>query len=957
MTQRKGKRKQLAQELDIPMTQINQVVAAIHKQLRRPISDVALLDHIQRNPQSREHIKQIQLNLFPPESTTPQSINPPPPQPLFISDDLVNPEIRQLAKMLAMPLPEATALYDQVTEQVKVPFADTDLLAAATPLSTTEPTADPLVEALEIRLLSFKLNLPEEQVRQLPNDIMDHFRLPATYNDILQFLEIATPPVSVQDIRNYFYREWKSAYSLVPILHISDGDAWRFMVQIHELVSWSVPHEQLIQTVHDLPRQQRTPAEIALTLDIQHIAQRLNLTLPEASRLLTVIRQTLSDSISNRQIISAIPFFDLHTSEPYEKQFETLWEIATAREQPMEQAGQFFLEVKEKSSPAIMYEDILNAFYELSIQNISVASVLSQLVSQQMAHRLGMTDDEFVQFPETISDEIGATVTESDINQAVQKLGGNTSAKSVRDYFWEKQYPIPQMAAVLNIRASEVRVRLRQIRQEVHTEIDDDEILAATTSLTAKNRMNAAIVNQIYARQTAAQLLANPQEADNLLAEIRRRTGLDISGKEMAAALEALPSGNKTITDLIGLLQAGAAWKKSFPETISFAQEILSRLREPMPLIELWPLLQELSPALQNEIGIIIYFNLQSLLRRDAPDTTTLIRLAIEIAQHPNEGRFWDYVNMCESPDHLTVRDCEYFLQLLNWSILYNLAPTTSRREYWATFISLGSLFEKKLSLKKSTSGSIYRQQLSALKRYSQSCWTVICSQEREYQVPSHGRAEIIAPTAVASLLDLHSVRFVQEGVKAPGLFIRFEFEDPSLIGIFRIDPSGNMSGFHQMVDDAWFQALIEAVALSHYRDLVVPNHLQLPLRSPNTRRPTHNPTRSPGSRAARPFPTQRPKQKRYSLAEWYVAQEIARHSVRGHTRWISRDFVASEEKHYQAKKAGVILPDGFTWVIEHERGNPQLSRIFLNGEDLAEHTIFTPPPKAGSELAKILLL
>lgn len=954
MSQRKGSRKQLAQELDIPMTQINKVVAAVHKQLRRPVPDATLLDHIRRNPQSRELFKQIQKNLFPPESVAPQSINLPQ-QPLFLPDDLIHPEIHQLAKVLAMPIPEASALYDQVAEQVKVPFAAADLLASVTPLSTTESIVDPLVEALEIRLLSSKLNLPEEQVRQLPDNIMDHFRLPATYNDILQFLEIATPPVSVQDIRNYFYREWKSAYSLVPILHISDGDAWRFMVQIRELVSWSVPHDQLIKTVHNLPHQQRNPVDIALALDLQHIAQRLRLPSLEASNLLTVIRQTLSDSISNRQIINAIPFFDLQTSEPYEKQFETLWEIATAREQSMEQAGQFFLEIKAKSAPSTTYEEILDAFYEAPTQNISVASVLSHLVEQQTARRANMTRDEFAYLPKKISEEIDATVTQQDIIWVIQKLGAEASAQSVKEYFWEKQYPIPQMAVALNIKASEVRVRLRQIKQEVHIEVGDDEILAAIDSLAAKNRKNAAIVNQIYARQTASQLLANPQEASNLVAEIHRKTGLDVSGQEMAVALEVLPAENKTVTDLIGLLQAKAAWNKSIPEAMSLAQEILSKLHEPVPLIEFWSLLQGISPALGNEAGIIVYFNLQHLLKNNAPDTATLNRLAIAIAQHPYKARFWDYVALCNSPNGLTVKDFDHLLQLLNWSILRVLTPDKSKKEQWVTYLSLDSLLREKLSRIYLPSISQQRQQTTALKRYAQDCWTSICSQERQYQVPSYGRVEIIVPTAITSFLNLHSVRFAQEKIKAPGLFIRFEFENPTLIGIIRIDPSGDISGFHQLVNDAWFQALIEAIALSHYRDLVVPNQLQLPSRLPRSHRPTDSRAGIPGNRTTKTFPTLRTNPKRHSLADWYESQEIARHSVRGHIRWISPDFVATDERHNQAKKAGVSLKVGYTWVIEHERGNPQPTKIPLDGEDLTEHTIFTSPPKAEFELTKIL--
>jgi hypothetical protein len=236
-------------------------------------------------------------------------------------------------------------------------------------------------------------------------------------------------------------------------------------------------------------------------------------------------------------------------------------------------------------------------------------------------------------------------------------------------------------------------------------------------------------------------------------------------------------------------------------------------------------------------------------------------------------------------------------------------------------------------------------------------CWRDICSEKRHYQVPSQGRAEIVASAELYELITLDSVRFVREGVKAPGVYIQFKFTPPfAAIGIVKIQPDGTIVGFHKFINDAVFQGLIEAIALSYYRDLVVPR-----IEYFSQEKLTHAPSKTRTSKKqSRPKPLPRKRviasiTAKHSLAEWHEAQHRIRHPVVGHTRWIKHNYRANGEKRKEAEAAGVKLLPGFTWVREHKRGKQANDGLVLEGEDLATHTIFLPPSRASEELAELL--
>ena len=237
----------------------------------------------------------------------------------------------------------------------------------------------------------------------------------------------------------------------------------------------------------------------------------------------------------------------------------------------------------------------------------------------------------------------------------------------------------------------------------------------------------------------------------------------------------------------------------------------------------------------------------------------------------------------------------------------------------------------------------------------TKSCWREI-QQTRRYAVPSRGHAEILIDHELLTTLGLTSIRFVQEGVKAPGVYIRFHFgELPWQVGIVRVTSQGEVEGFHEQ-QRGLLNAAVHGIALTYYRDLVTPG--EKVFYEPTGIRSMPKTPGLPGARKRRTLP--RPQRIPVGLIvvdfdEWYYTQERARHSVVGHIRWVSPGFKASREKQQEAREAGVWLPESYTWVVEHERGGLGSARIRLRRGDLTRRTLFAAPMRASDDLVKLL--
>lgn len=254
---------------------------------------------------------------------------------------------------------------------------------------------------------------------------------------------------------------------------------------------------------------------------------------------------------------------------------------------------------------------------------------------------------------------------------------------------------------------------------------------------------------------------------------------------------------------------------------------------------------------------------------------------------------------------------------------------------------------------------SIYEAEYLRLKHFSHQCWNEI-KEKRKYQVPSDGRAEIMASDELNELINLESVRFVQKGIEVPGVILQFQFggtPDPSIV---KINPDGSIEGFHKSSSDKLREALIEAIALSYYRDLVTPGKTYYYIPGGGTPK-----TKSTASQWFRRLPRpqgvplksilgkQEPPQKVYhDLSNWHSVQE---HFVIGHERWVSEGFRASSEKQQQALKfIGRNLRPGFTWVREHKRGISNSDGLRHRNGYLVERTVFLPPERASQELKEM---
>jgi hypothetical protein len=279
---------------------------------------------------------------------------------------------------------------------------------------------------------------------------------------------------------------------------------------------------------------------------------------------------------------------------------------------------------------------------------------------------------------------------------------------------------------------------------------------------------------------------------------------------------------------------------------------------------------------------------------------------------------------------------------------MFLMTSTYSNQETWISSEHLSqivqNLTKRNLTIK-----------IQDLRDYCKQCWIEI-GEKRRYQVPSQGRAEILASDKLADLMHLKSVRFFQEGANAPSVFLAFHFEETPLVGILKVGRSGNTRGFHNSVVSNLFEAIVEAITLSYYRDLVTPGKVYF--YKPGSSLPHHR-SLSPklGGFRKLPRPQMMPlsEPKLYDFREWHYAQERARQSVTGHMRWFEKGFRADWEKQQQARKAGVELPLGYTWVIEHDRGSSESDRLILNGTDLVEHIFFAPPERASAELNSLL--
>ena len=357
---------------------------------------------------------------------------------------------------------------------------------------------------------------------------------------------------------------------------------------------------------------------------------------------------------------------------------------------------------------------------------------------------------------------------------------------------------------------------------------------------------------------------------------------------------------------------------------------------------------------ISDAISLLVLSGGQNPSLEKIPDAVNHLSAHRELREY-----FWQEFASLSQKEETTLSDALYTLWIYRIGYLSRslFKPDAVRGEQWITEHRIGRI---------SKSGRIAdldrnrkNETVSILQRLRDRAWKEILSDDRRYQVPSQGRAIILASDKIQQRIALESLQFVSEGAVAPGLHIRFKFlTTPIQIGLVKLYSDGRIEGFHKMLSNSHFlQSLIEAVAVSYYRDLVL-STIYRP--DPGKYRHWIKQAAPRGIVQNRSSPRDIPRRsnsrlEKYHLEEWRESQHLARHYVVGHIRFIGHGFVADGERHDLARRAGVQLPDGYTWVIPHERGDPRFGRLALNGFDLPSRTIFYHPKRATRELDRIL--
>lgn len=504
----------------------------------------------------------------------------------------------------------------------------------------------------------------------------------------------------------------------------------------------------------------------------------------------------------------------------------------------------------------------------------------------------------------------------------------------------KKRSKISQIAQVLNWDEEHVESFIADVRKRVRASVSHKTILDVIREIRATESpmLEFPTENRVAFMETVVLRIQRRQELDQKKSEERK--------KEKERKLQKQREKQQKLRQLeieATKLAKCEDWEKVTEICLAWIQ--LSPEEDLNPLSRLaWALLN----LNQLEQAKKLYKNILSRPKLHPSDITRIEHLILEI-----EAKQGTTSGVSSSEDLGLTDQLSEAVPDLSW-ISRLLHPDLDNGEIWVNQRYLANIVQ--VLLKQG-----YHFEIPVLKDFGRQCWIEIKT-NRRYQVPSQGRAEILASRKLSDLINLKSVRFVQEGIEAPEVRLRFEFGDPCAIGILKVTNDGRTEGFHKSSGSDLFASVVEAIALAYYRDLVVPYGIASvwqrrdDVSKIKTSRSIKTSQFKKARELSRTTNVSTSKRQFYELKEWYHAQERARHHVTGHIRWVGQHFNADFEKKQQAREAGVELPPGYTWVTEHERGNQQGDdEIRLVGIDLADRTKFLPPERATYELDKLL--
>jgi hypothetical protein len=818
--------------------------------------------------------------------------------------------------------------------------------------------------ALEVVIIARRLKIGRATASLLSNELSQRWERSITNQDILKVIHTLGRASANEAVLAEIEKDSKLILAIAKELDELPEDASLFADHLQQKYRWAT-YTDILQAITYLDSAERKVYAIQESLELVLIAKKLGIERSQVQAMADEITKTTGLAITNQMLVVHVWQMAPVKQHPITDQIFIACTVAQEKNMSLNAAANFTQTFLKQIQAPLSYQQFWQAFSAVNF-SLSPADIKAQLVYESIEQQLQISLSELAIKVEEV---VGSAIPLERIVEVVQALGSDATTEAVLARYKEEFASVIFIAQEMDIPSSDVRDALHRISQIYGSRVSDEDVIQILKRFDGWPKTISQVVDELFADQIVNVMNMPLPWAKGLAAKLTQITEQPVSNKKVVKTLKAMKEPLHNTESLLAMLLVTKTLGVGVETVLRLLDKIEEGIGKAFSITDFGRILSNIAVVHRNSDDIVSYVLIDQYLGESNEKSAAINDIVAQLKENKTAAtRFWPLLKQYTADNQITERDLDYLFKIATWSAypVQIMSPKIAEQEYWMTQDVLDSLLKET-----SPEGSLFQgrerrgqqnqreAQVKLLDNYSNQCWRIIRSDQRRYQVPSRGRAEIMSSERLKSLINLHSVRFVQEGVSAPGVFIQLVFSEPDAIGLLRLTRDSSIEGFHKLSENSWLQALIIAIALAYYRDLVIPGKIYYP----KERNQSHNRKGSPVSSHSptrRQIPSRqtikRHSKKLYPLEDWYESQEILRHWVRGHTRWIGPHFEASAEKYRQAELAGVRLRAGETWVIEHERGNPQdQMKVKLDGEDLVEHTYFAPPIHASEELDQIL--
>lgn len=705
-------------------------------------------------------------------------------------------------------------------------------------------------------------------------------------------------------------------------------------------------------------------------LEIKTLARAFAIDEDRAALLVNEVETESKHSITAQAILKEVSQWKATGRHLLVEELPLASHIAHNGRMPLHDAIHVVRDLMRLGGDGISYSEVLTIYRTSDDKDPMRVAIKLREIS--LAKTLGVSVDRIPDLLNRLTKEIGRRITLEEIADIVNKLEDQATPEGVKAWYRRQAQSILTVAEILGTSPQHAYQAIEEVQGATGHNYSAEEIRQIAEFLPPDVRTVERIIDEFHIHQLAEELGYQTQALRLLVATITEEIGSKPDFELLAEAiavsqdLKVLPGFYKhpvsedssptwiiaweyqSLTNVVTLLRLSKSLGKRPNQLGQLWRDAERQCSKPLDLQMFATLVERLPNSVRNTTGITQWFSLANLFHVDPGDSSVIQEFYTSFPKKTPTRRFWALCKAYKEVEGVSIHDMQYVQKLSSWSQASSdlILPNMNKGEQPITSQTLAEVGRKRTRRK----GNI-----KSLANLAQRSWDQICSDKRAYAVPSQGRAEIITSKRIQDMWGLNALRFVQEGIDAPKVFVQFKFGEPARIGIMCIEDGDTDSGFLMMSEDLWLRAFFRAIALTYYRDMVLPGFTYVPTsthlsRSRNSVVDTQSP-REQRNVLPRSHAVQR--EKVYQFYEWHAAQERARHSVTGHVRWVHKGFVADVLKHQQARRAGVQLSLGYTWVVEHERGNPQREDgVALNEDyDLLRYTLFAAPTRATIEL------